>query len=260
MAKIAIHRTRIGKDIVAEFVVPPSRKHQKLGRVVVLCQGAPAMPGKSALLDFLATKGFYAVLPRYRGTWESSGTFLKDDPTNDIREVIDALAAPLLSLYEGKEYRFPKKPKIYLFASSFGGPASFFLSTDSRVTKVIALSPVCDWAAPSKAESLETMDVFTKQVYGEGYRIATNGYKKLATGKFYNPMTAPAHIDAAKVVVFHAKDDAVVSIESVERYAMVTGLALKIAKHGGHFGLSEVMNPETWHEVTKILKKKAFKA
>jgi hypothetical protein len=147
-----------------------------------------------------------------------------------------------------------------LVASSFGGPASFFLSTDSRVAKVIALSPVCDWAAASKAESLDTMDALTKQVYGEGYRIVKNGYKKLATGKFYNPMTARARIDATKVTIFHAKDDAVVSIESVERYALATGLTPKIAKRGGHFGLSEMMNPETWHEVTKILKKKDVRA
>ncbi|MFM2374880.1 MAG: hypothetical protein RLZZ234_875 [Candidatus Parcubacteria bacterium] len=254
MHTITIHRTRIGKDIVAEFAVPTSKVHQAQGRVIVLCQGAPSMPGKSSLMGFLASKGFYVVLPRYRGAWESSGVFLKNEPTEDIREVIDALAKPLMSLYEGKEYRFPKKPKIYLIASSFGGPAAFFLSVDPRIAKVIAFSPVCDWTAPSRAETLAEMDAFTKEVYGEGYRIVKNGYKRLAKGTFYNPMTAFDRIAAQKVLIFHAEDDVVVDIASVERYAVVTDAELKVSKRGGHFGLSEVMEPETWREIVAFLK------
>jgi pimeloyl-ACP methyl ester carboxylesterase len=204
----------------------------------------------------LATKGFYVVLPRYRGTWESSGTFLKNEPTEDIREVMEAVSRPLMSLYEGKTYSFPKKPKLYLFASSFGGPAAFFLSKHPLVSKVIALSPVCDWTSESKAESLNMMEAFTKEVYGEGYRLAKGGYKKLAKGSFYNPMTAFDQIAPHKVLIFHAEDDTVVSIGSVERYAVVTDATLKVSKTGGHFGLSEAAEPDTWREIAAFLKKK----
>ena len=142
MKKVIIHRTRIGKDIVAEFVVPISKKHLLEGRVIVLATGAPGMPGKNELLQFFVSKGFYVIYPRYRGSWESSGTFLAKDPTLDIKETIDALSKPLLSLYEVKKYSFPRKPRLYIFASSFGGPAAFFLSKDVRVEKVVTFSPV----------------------------------------------------------------------------------------------------------------------
>ena len=253
--EITIHRTRIGKDIIAEFIIPPSLKAQKEGRVAIICRGAPTMPGYSSVLEFLAKKGFYAIVPRYRGTWESSGTFLQHDPTGDIKEVIDALAKPLLSLWEGKEYRLPKKIQICLFASSFGGPAAFFLSTDKRVSKVVALSPVCDWSDDCGVEPLDELDAMTKLYYGEGYRLAKNAWKKLKKGDFYNPMTAIDRIDPTKVLIFHTEDDDVVSIASVERYAVVTDAKLLVSKDGGHLGVSEIMEPETWKEITKFLKK-----
>lgn len=252
---ITIHRTRIGKDIVAEFAIPPSRKHQKEGRVAILAAGAPGMPGGTTFVEFLTKKGFYVVKPRYRGAWESSGKFLEKEPTKDIKEVIDSITKPFESLYEKKSYQFPRKAKIYLFASSFGGPAGFLLSKDTRIKKVIAMSPVCDWRDDCGVEPLGELDYMTKLIYGEGYRLAKNAWKKLKKGDFYNPMTALKLIDGEKIYIFHAKTDDVVNIETVKRFAEVTGAELLITKSGGHMGLSEMMNPDTWKEIKKFLKK-----
>lgn len=255
MKKVSIHRTRIGKDIVAEFALPLSAKHIKAGKVAIFATGAPAMPGKNVLLDFLARKGFYVIAPRYRGSWESAGRFLLKEPTEDIREVIDALNKPLMSLYEGKAYAFPKKPKVYIFASSFGGPAGFLLSKDKRVAKVVAFSPVCDWRVRSEAEPLEHMDHFVKLAYGEGYRLASGAWKKLAKGDFYNPMTALGRVDGEKSLIFHARNDEVVPFSSVFDFAYTTGATLKASNKGGHMGLLELKEPDTWKEVVRFLKK-----
>jgi dipeptidyl aminopeptidase/acylaminoacyl peptidase len=254
MATITIHRTRIGKDIIAEFSVPGSAKARAAGKVAVLCHGAPTMPGKASLMEFLTRKGFYVVNPRYRGSWESSGTFLKDEPTKDIADVIDALAEPLMNLYEGKTYAFPKKPKIHLFVSSFGGPAGFFLSKDPRVVAVIAFAPVCDWQSPSQNGSLSDEDAFVRTAFGEGYRIAKNGYARLATGTFYNPISSLERINGEKCLIFHARNDDVVPFRSVFDFAYATGATLKASRTGGHMGLSEAMDPETWREITRFLR------
>lgn len=254
MKKITIHRTRIGKDIVADFAIPPSQKHMREGKVVILCQGAPSLPGKNALVDFLARKGFYVILPRYRGSWESSGTFLMHEPTKDVHEVMQSLTKPFVSLFEeDKKYVFPKRAKIYIFASSFGGPAGFLLSKDARVKKVVTFSPVCDWRAPSKAEPLDTSHAFVKKAFGEGYRIAKGGYARLAKGNFYNPMTSLGKIDGEKCLVFHARNDEVVPFNSVFDFAYATGATLKASSKGGHMGLSELMDSDTWREVTRFL-------
>ena len=200
---IAIHRTRIGTDIIADFIVPPTATLRKKGRVAVIAKGVPSMPSGSGFLSFLASQGFYAILLRYRGTWESSGQFLKREPTEDVQAVVDALSMPLLSIYEQKAYEFPKKPHIYLMVGSFGGPSGFFLSADPRVTAVFAYSPVVDWREKMEKEPLERFVEETKMAYGEAYRFAKGGVEKLMTGTFYNPIMARERILGDNIHIFH---------------------------------------------------------
>ena len=252
--KITIHRTRIGKDIVAEFAIPISKKHQQEKRVAILAGGAPSMPSKNSFVEFLVTRGFYVINPRYRGTWESSGKFLEKEPTVDIEEVISATAKPFLSLWEKKKYPFPKKPSIYIFASSFGGPAGFLLSKDKRVKKVVAISAVTDWRDDCGVEPLDMFDSMTKRMYGEGYRLALNAGKKLKKGNFYNPMMSLNKVDGSKILMLHAEDDDVVHAHIAEDFADLTGAKLLISDSGGHMGLSELMTPHTWKQIQKFLK------
>lgn len=250
-----VHRTRIGNDIVAEFVVPPTAPLRKKGRVAIIAKGAPSMPGGNEFLTFLALQGFYAILPRYRGTWESGGSFLKREPTEDIKEVLDAISAPLHSIYEKKSYDFPKNPNVYLMVGSFGGPAGFFLSSDSRVKAVFEYSPVVDWRKETKAEPLDRFVMDTKMAYGEGYRFAKNGLDKLRTGTFYNPVMARERIVAEKVHIFHAKDDDIVAYEPVFQFAQKIGARITSYPKGGHGGASSLMEPRTWKKVHQIIEK-----
>ena len=68
-------RTRFKHQIVAEFL-PPTRPRKKQ-KVIILCDGMPSMPRKQALMEFLAAKGYWVFYPRYRGSWESGGQFLR---------------------------------------------------------------------------------------------------------------------------------------------------------------------------------------
>ncbi|NBD74198.1 hypothetical protein GVX82_04125, partial [Patescibacteria group bacterium] len=66
-------RTRFAKDIVCEFL-PPTKHSSK---VAIVAAGAPTYPGKrTEFAHFLAEQGYWVFVPRYRGTWESSGAFL----------------------------------------------------------------------------------------------------------------------------------------------------------------------------------------
>lgn len=249
-----IHRTRIGKDLIAEFVVPPTEALRKKGRVVIIGKGAPAMPSANALLEFLAHEGFYAVLPRYRGTWESSGLFLKDDPTKDLAEVLTAIKEPLVSLFEKKAYDFPKNPKVYLMVASFGGPAGFFLSSDARVEAVFAYAPVVNWLEKT-TEPIEEFNETTKLMFGVGYRIFPSGWKKLKSGTFYNPAAAKDRINGKKVHIFHAKDDIIVACKPVEQFAQEIGAECTVYPDGGHGGVSAFMEPRTWKKIKSTIEK-----
>ncbi len=250
MAKrFPIHRTRIGKDIFAEFVIPPTAKLRKKGRVAIVARGVPAMPGGSTFLEFLAREGFYAISHRYRGTWESSGVFLKDDPTDDIEEVLNATRKPLVSLYEEEEYVFPQNPRTYLFGASFGGPACLLLSKDSRVTRIFAYAPVVDWRAPMLKEPVRGLARATKRLYGEAYRFDPKGETRLLSGKFYNPATAQEQIEGSKIHIFHAKDDDIVAYAPVEHFAQEVGAKFTSFTKGGHGGASSFMDPRVWKRI-----------
>ncbi len=177
-----ILRTRIKRDIVCEFLPPakPSRK------VIILCSGAPSYPGKRDLLKFLSTKGYWVFLPRYRGSWESGGLFLKISPHRDVLDVINQLPRGFKDLWSGKTYKIAR-PEIYLIGSSFGGAAVILSSRDRRVRRAVAFSPVTDWRAETKAEPIEKLFQFTRAAFGNGYRGTQRDWNKLKTGTFYNP-------------------------------------------------------------------------
>jgi dipeptidyl aminopeptidase/acylaminoacyl peptidase len=82
-----IYRTRFKQQIIAEFL--PATSKSKKQRVIILCDGMPSMPRKQALMEFLATEGYWVFYPRYRGSWESGGQFLEKSPDRDILDVID---------------------------------------------------------------------------------------------------------------------------------------------------------------------------
>jgi dipeptidyl aminopeptidase/acylaminoacyl peptidase len=93
-------RTRFKNEIVAEFL-PPVREGKR-ARVIILCDGMPSIPRKQALVEFLASKGFWVVYPRYRGAWESGGDFLKRPPHEDILDVIDELPKGIVEIAFGR--------------------------------------------------------------------------------------------------------------------------------------------------------------
>lgn len=254
--RFPIHRTRIGKDIVAEFAVPTSKTAIKKRRVAILAQGMPSSPSKSSLVAFLVKQGFYVVYPRYRGTWESGGVFLKNEPTKDIQDVISwILKRPLTSVWAGETFTFPKNPKIYLFASSFGGSAGVLLSGNKAVQGVVALSPVVDWTMDSKEEPLsETFD-FVRNAYGEGFRMTRKDWNKLGRTDFYDPTKQIKRVCGEKILIFHAKDDGIVPFNSVQPFALKTEAHLISYRKGGHFGLGELQDAKKWLKVKEFIQK-----
>ncbi len=128
--------TRFAKEIVAEFLppaCPPKFRRAKLGRarktkrqkVVIICSGAPGVPSKRGLVEFFSKKGFWAIYPRYRGTWESDGVFLRKSPEQDVLDIIDALPRGFVDLWSGKKYRLVPDD-IFIVAGSFGGQPVFW--------------------------------------------------------------------------------------------------------------------------------------
>lgn len=244
-------RTRFAKDIVAEFL-PPSRPTKKQ-RVIIICGGMPGFPGKKDQIEFLSKKGFWVFNPRYRGSWESDGKFLAKSPHLDVIDVINSLHKGFIDLWGKKKYKIVAD-EIYIIGTSFGGPAAILSSLDKRVNKVICISPVIDWSKPGKAEPLDLLAKFTEQAFGMGYRVTRDGWKKIKSGKFYNPANHIKEIDGSNLLIVHAKDDDICPYSATKKFATATNSKLITLPRGGHLGSSFILKPRFYKLFTKFIK------
>lgn len=245
-------RTRVNKDIVAEFLPPvvPRKKHH----VIILCDGMPSVPRKQPLADFLARQGYWVFYPRYRGAWESDGIFLERSPHEDILDVIEQLPKGVKDVAFGQKF-FLSPDGIFVIGGSFGGAAAILCSLDPRVNRVIANCPVVDWTILAKSERAETSNpnyaAYIREAFGRGYRLSDKNWRKLHNGKFYNPVHYAREVDPTKIMMFHAKDDAFVPWRSVARFARITGVRLNLLSRGGHVR-TEFIVQKYWPQIRKF--------
>ncbi|OGY79390.1 MAG: hypothetical protein A3B74_00935 [Candidatus Kerfeldbacteria bacterium RIFCSPHIGHO2_02_FULL_42_14] len=241
-------RTRFARDIVTEFRVPLRLSR----RVIILCDGMPSVPSPSRLLDFFWKKGYWVFRLRYRGTWESGGRFLARSPHEDILAVIDGLRKSFVSIADKRKFTVTPE-HIFIIGQSFGGTAAILSLLDARVDKVVALSPVVDWKAPSKVESLDWLYYFVREGFGEGYRFRFEDWRKLISGKFFNPQAHVRDIDGSKLMILHARDDNVVLFGPVKRFAQRVGCELMLLKRGGHAQSSWLLQKRIYRHVRGFL-------
>ena len=253
------YRTRFKKEIVAEFLPPARYDLKKKQKVVILCDGAPGVPKNRSLVQFFAKKGYWAIYPRYRGTWESDGKFLEFSLEKDLLDVIDQLPKGFKTMGDAHHGKTTKTWKIalstiYVIGGSFGGPAAIFASKDPRVMKVVAISPVVEWRAPSKAEPMPWLEKFFLAGFGNGYRFSHKNWKKLESGKFYNPLPRWREFDGKKILIYHAKDDRSVRWNEVSQFAKLTHATIVLRKRGGHLGKDLLTRPAEFRRIQKFFR------
>jgi|SRR6185369_16485339 len=245
-------RTRFAKDIVAEVVFPK----KQTGKVALLAIGAPTSSSKKEDLVFLASHGYVAIFPRYRGTWESDGWFLETSPAKDIRDVIIELAKKkeILDIATGEKIAV-KVARVDLFGGSFGGPAVLMNTDLPIVKKVIARAPVIDWGKDGADEPFDFFVNFSQIGFGGMYRTKRSGdWQKLLRSDFYNPIAHTKDVLGEKVFILHAKDDTNVPCEPSILFAEKTGASLYLKPKGGH-GIS-MRHKFLWKKIDKFLKGK----
>lgn len=249
-------RTRIGKDIVAEFLPPLifAKKTRKEYPVVILAKGFPSMPGSGGLLEFFSRKGFFTVMPRYRGTWESGGKLFERSPAEDLCDVVGTIRkGKLKDLWNERTVSFCPG-KIFLIGSSFGGTAALLAARDTHVHKVVAISPLVDWRRESRAEPIKKLAKFSKKAFGEGFRVKNGAWEKIKKGTFFNPIHEVKNIPGEKILIIHAKDDDIVHYLPVHKFAKQIGASFISSKHGGHMGLGELTKMRYWKRIHKFLR------
>lgn len=245
-----LQRTRFANDIVCEYYEP--KKQSK--KVIIFCSGMPGMMNNQKLIEFYGKKGYWIFYPRYRGTWESDGSFLQKSPHQDILDIIDQLPKGFTNAFTKKKVKV-KAEKIFLMGGSFGGPAIILASQDNRITKAVMRCPVVDWQDAGKDEPLDWLEEFVKTGFGNAYRFTHKNWLKLSSGRFYNPKAVQDKIDGKKLLIFHAKDDTIVTYRSIKKFANHTGSKLVVYKRGGHLPAKLLMKPSLVKRIDEFFKK-----
>ena len=173
--------------------------------------------------------------------------FLAKSPHEDILDVVDGLAKEVREVTFGR--RFQVEPAaIFVIGGSFGGAAALLASLDPRVKKVVANCPVVDWSILPQSEKAETSNpsyaAYIREAFGNAYRLSDRNWKKLSSGRFYNPMHHVKEMTASKILMFHAKDDPYVPHASVERFARRSGARLKLFQRGGHLSTERIVQKQ----------------
>ncbi|GMQ95086.1 MAG: hypothetical protein BMS9Abin13_196 [Patescibacteria group bacterium] len=213
-------------------------------------------PSDSKLLFYLSKKNYWVFLPRYRGTWESDGSFLAKPPHIDIIDMIDELPKGFKDLWSGEVYKI-RTPEIYIIGSSFGGTVAILAAKDKRVRRSVAFSPAINWRIGDNPKELDWLESFTKSAYGNGYRFRREDWNKLRSGKLYDLMAHVDKLDPKKLFIIHARDDKVVYSRSSEQFSEELGCKFWELDRGGHFFLSEMMNPMFSRKIFRFLKAKS---
>ncbi len=243
-------RTKFKNEILAEFL-PPSRATKKQ-KVIILCSGAPGIPGKQGQIEFFAKKGFWTFAIRYRGSWESSGKFLAKSPEQDVLDVIEEIPKGFTEAWGKQKFKF-KPDQTIVMGGSFGGTAAILSTLSDKVDKAIAISPVIDWRKMGPEEPYPKMIRFFEDAFGQGYRFVKNGWDKLKSGKFYNPINHVTKIDSKKLIIFHAKDDRTCLYHLTHKFCADTKVKLYTLSRGGHLGPDILMKPSHLNRVNKFL-------
>lgn len=247
-----MHPVRVGfsNEIIAEILPPKKESH----KVLIILSGMPSTPCKKNLLQYWSKKGYWAVYPRYRGTWESQGTFLEYSPVKDVIDILDDFTTHKKDLWTGDEFNLPEKPDFYLLGASFGGAVALLSAADPRIKKVVALTPVTDFSYPSEGEPIEHFPKQVAAAFGDAIRATTDTWKKLQEGDSFNPISSAELIPKDKILLIHRADDTIVNVATARTFIQKNGCAYLEYTKGGHMGISDSMKRPVKRKILKFLK------
>ncbi len=244
-----IYRSKI-KDIIFEF--SPSEENKG---VVIICDGLPSVPKQKELMLDFSNRGFFVIYPRYRGTWESGGEFLKESPAEDIKDVINLIKTGKISeLYAGKEFEIKNK-NISLIGSSFGGAIALSLADNEDVSKIVVLSPVVDFSKHNdnnNEQNLIWLGDFIKKAFGQGYRFNDENWQKMTKGEIFNPLQKLDKEKSKKILILYDKSDESIDYNKIENYSSKNGIKTIEVQNIGHLSFSK-LSEEMKNEISDWL-------
>jgi hypothetical protein len=244
-------RGRFKAGVIAEFLPPVGASNE----VVVFCDGLPSVPCQGKTLRYFSRRGFWAFHMRYRGSWESSGVFLKQKPHKDVQCLIEHIAKGFEDIESQRQFRI-SKPVFFVIGSSFGGTTAIFASMNAKIKRAVALAPVCDWRRQNQSSSPLILRRMIKSGFGPAYRVREEYWNKLKTGHFFNPVAITSDFTARKLFVIHARDDSTVKVGQSRSFCRKRKVHLLEIPKGSHLSLADLADSPLGQKAIRFLRKR----
>ena len=156
-------------DIFFEFLVHKDKKN-----TIIILPGFPSSNVMDEKIYFLHKKGFNVFIPRYKGTYQSKGEFLKSNPIIDLSNFVTELKkGTAISLWDMRSIQFDTE-QIFVFGESFGGSIACALAATSQdIKKAVIAAPVWDFKNHNKnhdEQDLRHLTTFIKKAFLNLYR------------------------------------------------------------------------------------------
>ena len=216
-------------DIVFEFLPANHQTNQ----FVILCEGLPCIPNRGVLMAQLSREGWNVIYPRYRGTWESLGTFLEISPADDIQQICKAFSVGI----EIRNQTYLAK-NISLLGSSFGGGVALCLADHPLISSLVALSPVVDFS--SNPATFDSLKRYPSEMYSGAYRFSKDSWQSLIEGRLLIPQDHLSSKSLKKITVFAGELDPEIKTDDLRTFCERVNVPLIVYPEQSHLSFSKV--------------------
>lgn len=204
--------------------------HRSRGTVILL-DGIPGKPtSKEELMRVLVNKGFDVFFPRYEGTWESEGEFLKVKPSQAITNFLNEIKTGIQ--LEGRKY---ESVKLFILATSFGGAIALDIASENIVNKICVVSPVISF---SKVIGITTLEKHLNSTYPNEYRFSTKNWQRLIQDELWNLDNNEIKNNKDILIILGKNDDQIQEID-ILNFAKEKNIKTTIYD-SGHITLSKI--------------------
>lgn len=220
---------------------------ENINHAVIMCDGLPSIPKQKNFIKTIANKGVLVIYPRYRGTWESEGNFLKNSPVSDIKEIVEFIkgGCKITELYNLKEFNFNIE-KISVAGVSFGGAVSLALASMEEVNHIYAYSPILNFSSFSdekyNCQDLSFLGDFIQRAFPFVYRFNKDDWSKMIKGGLFEPLSLINEIDFKKITVIYGKDDNVIDYRYITDSLKGKNIDFALLDNEGHFSFESLLD------------------
>ena len=228
------------KNVISEYIDVEESKS-----CVILLEGLPSIPDGKKIMNIFSNQGFSVFYPRYVGTWESEGQFLKKSPVEEIEDIIDSLINGIKLNDKVRKFK-----EIYVVATSFGGSIALTLRNRPEIKQILALSPVCEY---DKIESLSTLSEYLKIAFPGSYRYMEEDWQNLLKGELISPARNLENFsERDKITIFGGVEDPQISINQLKNFSQKYRIKFYRFDKKGHLSFSK-LSGNVLEEALKLL-------